>query len=178
MSRHLALRRGFFIGALLIASGIAIWEYAKMSGVYPRLVYFTGWALFALILALTAYNVRKKLPFLPLFSSRTWFQVHVYLGLFTGLAFVLHLRGRVPPGWFEGVLAALFLGVTLSGIMGWWLSNAVPKRLTTAGGEVLYERIPLIRHELRQRAEALALKDIPEAKATTLADFYARELSG
>ncbi len=178
MSRHLALRRSFFIGALLVASAAAVWEHEKLRAVYPRLVYFTGWALFALILALTAYNVRKKLAFLPLFSSRTWFQIHVYTGLFTGLAFVLHLRWRPPSGWFEIVLAGLFIGVTLSGIVGWWLSNAVPKRLTTAGGEALYERIPLIRHELRLRAEKLALQAIPEAKATTLADFYARELSG
>ena len=178
MSRHLALRRSFFIGLLLAASAAAIWKYEQLRPVYPRLVYLTGWILFALILVLTAYNVRKKLAFLPLFSSRTWFQVHVYTGLLTGLAFGLHLRGRWPTGWFEGVLAGLFVGVTLSGIAGWWLSNVLPKRLTTAGGEVLYERIPVIRRELRLKAEALALQAIPEAKATTLADVYARELSG
>lgn len=178
MSRHLALRRGFYIGALLVASTAAVWEYRKFGPVYPRLVYLTGWILFGLILALTGYNLRKKLAFLPLFSSRTWFQVHVYTGLFTGLAFLLHLEWRMPTGWFEDVLAGLFVGVTLSGMVGWWLSNVLPKRLTTAGGEVLYERIPLIRHELRRQAEALALQAIPEAKATTLADFYARELAG
>jgi len=178
MSRHLALRRGFFIGALLVASAAAVWEYRRLSPLYPRLVYLTGWILFGLILLLTAYNLRKKLAFLPLFSSRTWLQVHVYTGLFTGLAFELHLRWRMPTGWFEGVLAGFFIGVTLSGIAGWWLSHVLPKRLTTAGGEVLYEQIPLIRHELRRKAEALALQAIPEAKATTLADFYARELAG
>jgi hypothetical protein len=178
MSRHLALRRTFFIAGLIAASIAAVWQYERLRPTHPYLVYLTGWILFGLILALTAYNVRKKLPFLPLFSSRTWFQIHVYTGLFTGLAFVLHLQWRLPSGWFEGVLAGLFVGVTLSGIAGWWLSNVLPKRLTTAGGEVLYERIPLIRRELRLQAEALALKAIPEAKATTLADFYARELSG
>lgn len=177
MSRHLTLRRGLFISGLLIASAAAIWAHEQFRSQYPRLVYLTGWILFGLILALTAYNVRKKLAFLPLFSSRTWLQIHVYTGLFTGLAFVLHMRGRMPTGWFEGVLAGLFVGVTLSGIAGWWLSNVLPKRLTTAGGEVLYERIPLIRHALRLKAEALALQAIPEAKATTLADFYAREVS-
>ena len=163
---------------LLAASVAAVWKHEQLRQVYPRMVYLTGWILFGLILALTAYNVRKKLAFLPLFTSRTWFQIHVYTGLFTGLACGLHLRWRLPTGGFEGVLAGLFIGVTLSGIVGWWLSNLLPKRLTTAGGEVLYERIPLIRHELRRRAEALALRAIPEAKATTLADFYARDLSG
>jgi hypothetical protein len=178
MIRHLALRRGFFIVVLVAASIAAIWENEQLRATHPYLVYLTGWILFGLILALTAYNVRKKLSFVPLFSSRIWFQIHVYTGLFTGVAFVLHLRWRLPSGWFEGVLAGLFVGVTLSGIAGWWLSNVLPKRLTTAGGEVLYERIPLIRRELRLQAEALALQAIPEAKATTLADFYARELSG
>ena len=178
MIRHLALRRGFFIGVLLAASAVAVWEHEKYRAEYPRLVYLTGWVLFGLILALTLYNVRKKLSFLPLFSSRIWFQIHVYTGLFTGLAFLLHLQWRMPTGAFEGILAGLFVGVTLSGIAGWWLSNVLPKRLTTAGGEVLYERIPVIRRDLRLKAEALALKAIPEAKATTLADFFARELSG
>lgn len=165
------------MGALLVASGVAIWQHEQFRAAYPRMVYLTGWVLFGLILVLTAYNVRKKLAFLPLFSSRTWLQIHAYTGLFTGLAFLLHLRWRMPTGWFEGVLAGLFIGVTLSGIIGWWLSNALPKRLTTAGGEVLYERIPVIRRDLRLKAEALALQAIPEAKATTLADFYVRELS-
>ncbi len=71
---------------------------SRLRTVYPRLVYLTGWILFGLILVLTAYNVRKKLAFLPLFSSRTWFQIHVYTGLFTGLAFLLHLRWRLPSG--------------------------------------------------------------------------------
>jgi hypothetical protein len=52
----------------------------------------------------------------------------------------------------------------------------VPKRLTTRGGEVLYERIPMIRRSLQEQAEALALKSVPEAQSTTLADFYLRHL--
>jgi hypothetical protein len=178
MTRHLALRRAAFVGVLLAASAAAVWQFERLRPTHPHLVYLTGWILFGLILALTAYNARKKLPFLPLLSARIWFQVHVYLGLFTALAFVLHLRWRVPTGSFEAVLAGLFAAVTLSGMVGWWLSNALPKRLTTAGGEVPYERIPVVRRELRLRAEALALQAIPAARATTLADFYAKELSG
>ncbi len=94
------------------------------------------------------------------------------------LLFVAHLRWRLPAGPFEAVLAALFLAVTLSGIAGWWLSRVLPKRLTSAGGEVPYERIPAIRKTLRERAEALVITGIPTAGATTLADFYASRLSG
>jgi len=42
---------------------------------------------------------------------------------------------------------------------------------------VPYERIPVIRRSLRERAEALVLAGIPAASATTLADFYAARLS-
>ncbi|MET0261436.1 MAG: hypothetical protein ABW223_00960 [Rariglobus sp.] len=177
MIRRLALRRSGFISALLLASGLAIWAHEAARAAYPHLVYITGWGLLALMLVLTGYNVRKKLAFLPLLSSRAWFQIHVYLGLFTGLAFVLHLQWRFPTGWFEGVLAAMFVGVTLSGIVGWWLSRLLPKRLTTAGGEVPYDRIPVVRRDLRAQAEALVLGAIPTAKATTLADFYTARLA-
>lgn len=178
MIHRLALRRVALWGVLLAASAAAVWKHEQLRPTHPLLVYLTGWILLALILALTAYNARKKLPFLPLFSSRTWFQIHVYLGLFTGVMFLLHLRWRIPNGWFEGVLAWLFVGVTVSGVLGWWISRQLPKRLTTVGGEVLYERIPIIRRELRLQAEALALKAIPDAGATTLAEFYTRSLSG
>jgi len=82
----------------------------------------------------------------------------------------------VPTGWFEGILAWLYALVMLSGFFGLFISRTIPQRLTTRGGEVLFERIPAIRRQLQERAEALALKSIPEVKFTTIADFYAREL--
>lgn len=177
MIRPLALRRLGFCAALLVASALAVSAHEAARASFPRLVYVTGWALLALMLVLTGYNARKKLSFLPLLKSSTWFQIHVYLGLFTGLAFLLHLQWRVPTGWFELSLAALFAGVTFSGIFGWWLSRTMPKRLTTAGGEVPYDRIPIVRRSLREQAESLVLGVIPSAKSTTLADFYTARLA-
>lgn len=177
MIRRLAIRRFGFIAALLAASVAAVVLHEAARAMYPHLVYITGWGLLALMLILTGYNARKKIPFLPLLKSSTWLQIHLYLGLFTGLAFLLHLQWRWPTGVFEIILSALFAGVTLSGIVGWWLSRTLPKRLTTAGGEVPYERIPVIRRDLRRQAEALVLGAIPTAKATTLADFYTGRLA-
>jgi hypothetical protein len=165
--------------ALLIAAAVWVIEkHTQLREAHPHLDYLTGWILFGLTLFLTAYNLRKKLSFLPLLSSRTWFQAHVYLGLFTGLMFLLHLRWRWPTGRFEVLLALIFASVTLSGMVGWWLSRTLPRRLTTAGGEVPYERIPIVRRALREEAERLVLGIIPAAKATTLADFYAGRLAG
>ena len=175
--RFLSLRPFLFSGMLLAASAITVAVHEAARPSHPHLVYLTGWALLALMLVLTAYNARKKLPFLPLLSSRAWFQIHVYLGLFTGLAFLLHLQWHVPSGGFEILLALMFTGVTLSGVFGWWLSHTMPKRLTTAGGEVPYDRIPIVRRTLREQAEALVLGAIPAAKSTTLADFYTARLA-
>jgi hypothetical protein len=161
----------------LAASAVLAFYYPLLEAALPHLVYLSGWLLLALCLFLTAYNVRKKFPFLPLFSSRLWLQLHAYAGLFTGLVFVFHLRFDVPAGLFNLALAALFLAVTFSGIFGWWLSRAIPRRLTTAGGEVPFERIPVVRRDLLLRAETTALAAIPEAKAATLADFYVRTLA-
>ena len=82
----------------------------------------------------------------------------------------------MPTGWFEGTLAWLYVLVMLSGFFGLFTSRAIPKRLTTRGGEVLFERIPGIRRQLQERAEVLALKSVEEVKSSTIADFYAREL--
>jgi hypothetical protein len=163
--------------ALFIAASLAIVSWhAQWAGRVPRLAYLTGWALFAVILALTFYNARKKLPFLPLFPSETWLQFHIYAGLITGALFAVHVSYHWPTGWFEGVLAWLYTLAMLSGFYGLFLSRTIPKRLTTRGGEVLFESISAIRRALADRAEALALKSVAEAKSTTIADFYAREL--
>jgi len=128
------------------------------------------------MLFLTAFNARKKLPFLPMLSARTWLEFHVYAGLFTAVLFGLHLRGRVPTGGFQIALALLFVLVTVSGVVGWFLSRVLPARLTTAGGEVPFERIPAIRFALKTQAETLALTTAAGSRSTILADFYVRRL--
>jgi hypothetical protein len=124
---------------------------------------------------LAAYNVRKKLPFLPLGNSENWLQFHIYAGFFTVLLFLIHLNFRVPTGWFEGTLAWLYVLVTGSGIVGLLLSRVLPRRLSTRGGEVIYEKIPALRHALQQSAEALALREGTPSPA--IAEFYGRKLA-
>jgi hypothetical protein len=160
----------------LITSALAVWVHAKYAGAMPRLAYLSGWVLFAVMLALTFYNARKKISFLPLLSSETWLQFHIYAGLFTAVLFLVHISYKMPTGWFQGTLAWLYILVMLSGFFGLFSSRGIPKRLTTRGGEVLFERIPGIRRQLQERAEALALQSVEEAKSSTIADFYVREL--
>lgn len=177
MKRTLALRRTLLSTALVAAAAFTIARQGHWQETRPHLFYLTGWVLFVLILCLTAYNVRKKFASWSRVSSRRWFQAHVYLGLFTVVVFLLHIQWRWPTGRFEILLAVLFGIVAASGVAGWWLSRALPQRLTTVGGEVPYERIPVIRRALREEAERLVLGAVPATKATTLADFYSGRLA-
>lgn len=177
MRRRLALRRAVFAAVLAAAVAFTYFHREQWQLAFPHLAYLSGWALFILMVFLTAYNGRKKLPFIPLISSRIWLQVHIYAGLFTGFLFLFHLEWTWPLEVFERVLALLFVTVTASGIAGWWLSRVLPLRLTIAGGDVPFDRIPEVLRSLRLRAERVALQAIPTARATTLADFYTERLA-
>jgi hypothetical protein len=171
-------RQQFLAGLvlLLIASTAALLAHDNWSRQLPDYAYLTGWALFGLMLLLTLFNARKRLPFLPLCKAETWLQIHIYGGFFTVILFLIHLNFRAPRGGFEITLAALFMVVTLSGIGGLILSRTLPKRLQSRGGEVVYEKIPAIRHALKVQAEMLALgagKNSP-----VIAEFYVRRLAG
>lgn len=164
------------ITLLLVFSAAILWAYARYTPQFPRLDYFSGAMLFTLMVVLTLYNGRKKLPFLPLGTSESWLQFHVYAGFLTVILFLVHIQFRPPRGWFDIILATLYVLVTGSGIAGLAITRSIPKRLTTRGGEVLFERIPAIRRYLQEQAETLALKTMPEAHSTTIADFYVRHL--
>jgi len=165
---------GIFLLAVFAAATFA--AYARYSPDYPRLSYFSGALLFLLMLVLALYNGRKKLPFLPVGTSEGWLQFHIYAGFFTVVLFLVHVHFRLATGRFEIILFWLYVLVTVSGVAGLFVSRAIPKLLTTRGGEVLFERIPAIRRSLQEQAEMLALRSMPDAHSTTIADFYTRHL--
>lgn len=162
------------LAVLIAATAVACWLNAKFNQL-PNYAFLTGWALLAGMFVLTIYNVRKKLPFLPLGNSETWLQIHIYLGFFTTLLFLIHLNFRRPHGWFEVALAWLFVLVSVSGMAGLFFSRVLPRRLATRGGEVIFEKIPAQRNALKSEAQKLSLDT--EAKSAVIAEFYASELA-
>ena len=171
------LRRRLLWGSLLVAATVAVASVDVVwVGATTRSAYLTGWLLFGVMVLLTGYNWFKKIPYLPLGRSEVWLQFHIYAGLFTGVLFLLHVRLRWPTGWFEGVLTVLYAIVMVSGVLGIIISRGWPQRLTARGGEVPFERIPIVRRQLREQAEALALNSVAEAKSATIAEFYTRRL--
>jgi hypothetical protein len=179
--------RQSFIGTLLLllASAGAVMAHRRWSQELPNFAYLSGWVLIAVMILLALYNMRKRLPFLSLGSSEAWLQVHVYAGFFTVVLFLIHLNFRMPTGWFESTLAWLYFLVTGSGIVGLFFTRVLPRRLATRGGEVIYEKIPALRHALRLEAEALALAGSASSAggassaaphSSVIADFYLQNL--
>jgi len=169
-------RRQFFLGmpVLIAATMAALWLHKRFCAL-PDYAFLTGWILFAAMLVLTFFNARKKLPFLALGKAETWLQIHIYLGFFTVVLFLIHLNFRAPHGWFEITLAWLFALVSASGVVGLFFSRTLPRRLATRGGEAIFEKIPALRHSLKTEAENLALGK--EAKSPVIAEFYTRQLA-
>jgi hypothetical protein len=164
---------GFFL--LLLFSVVAVAAHLRWREKLPKYAFISGWVLLAVMIFLALYNGRKKIPFLPAGYSETWLQIHIYAGYFTVLLFAIHVKFRVPDGWFEGILTVLFLIVTVSGFVGLFLTRVLPKRLNTRGGEVIYERIPALRTALREEAENLIFSG--PLKSPTIAELYVRQLS-
>ena len=173
--RRFARQRFWGFLLLTLISITALAAHLRWSAQLSGYVFLSGWALLTVMIFLALYNGRKKIPFLPAGKSEAWLQLHIYLGYFNVVLFALHVNFRVPDGWFEGILTFLFAIVTLSGFLGLFLTRVFPKRLTTRGGEVIFERIPALRTSLREEAEKLVFAQ--PTKSTTIAELYVRELS-
>jgi len=138
--------------------------------------FFTGWFMFVLMLFLLLLNSRKKLSFLPIGSAYAWTQLHIYSGLFLAAIFFIHIKFTMPNGNLEQVLAALFLLVTISGILGLWVSRLLPPRLTHHTEYVIYERIPGIRDLIREEVQKRIDHVLQQCHSRALSDLYAQHL--
>lgn len=133
---------------------------------------YTGLLLLLVLICLTLFNARKKLPFLPLVKTSTWLQAHIYVGLFSVVLFLVHTGFRIPLGVLEIILAAVFVIVSLSGIIGIFLSRWLPPLITLSGESIIYEQIPAFRHQIQKEAEELVMKSEREFESSSLSEFY------
>jgi hypothetical protein len=172
----LVRRRVSFIAGLIAASAVT-WVLNLVLQISLReSAIYSGFLLLALVLGLTLFNSRKKLPFLPLVRASTWLQIHIYAGYFCFFIFLLHIHFSLPRGALETTLAAVFCVVIFSGFFGIFISRFLPPRLTLSGEPLIYERIPAYRREIQEKVEALVRKAEIETQSSTLADFYLGEL--
>lgn len=167
-----ARRRCLGIAATVILAAVILVVDKIAFGVPGARGFVSGWILAAVIVFLAAYNVRKMIPFLPLGSSSTWLQVHIYAGLLTAAIFATHVSYRLPTGVFECLLAASFLTVFASGVIGLFITRSIPRRLTDLGNEVIFEHIPIARRQLQEQIESLVLAENTVDKSSAVAEFY------
>lgn len=142
----------------------------------PR--FLDGWLLVAAIMFLLLFNIRRRLPALPLGRAALWMQFHLYVGYFAIAMFAIHTAMSWPNGVLEQLLWGLFLTVALSGAFGAFLSWSVPAAIAPQSDQVAFERIPHFRAELGQHATALATGLIEGAGSRAVSDLYAETLSG
>ena len=158
-----------------LAFALALAVTVLRTALRPSALY-TGALLYALVVGLALFNGRKKLPFLPLAKASTWLQVHIYAGWLAVVVFLLHTGFRWPKGPFLQVLAAVFVLVAASGVVGLVLTRWLPQLLARSGEPLTYERIPEIRAEIRTRIEELVTLADRETESSTLGDFYLKHL--
>ncbi len=175
MSPLLVRRIGLSLGLVLLSAAVFfVWRVGR-AALRPDGIY-TGLLLFFLILGLTLFNARKKLPFLPLIRASVWLQIHIYAGWFCLFVFLLHVRFRLPQGAFESTLALVFWVVMLSGFFGLFISRDLPPRMARSGEPLLYERIPGFRLRIQREVEELVRQAERETESSTLGTFYVQYL--
>ncbi len=139
--------------------------------------FMNGWVLFAGMVFLSLFNLRKKLNVLPLVPAGAWLQMHIYVGGLCSLLFLLHSEFVLPNGTFETILWLLFVVVVVSGFLGLLLSRILPPRMDARGERVIFERIPFLRAQVARQVQELAMRSVQETRASTIADFYVKELA-
>ena len=168
-------RRRYTVALIALLLLFAVVNYL-LSITLHRIAVVSGWTLFLLVVALTAYNLRKRLTFLPLGRSATWLQVHIFVGLLSIAVFGMHIGWRIPNGVLEVALAVVYLTVALSGIVGLWISRIFPRRLSDRGEEVFFARIPRVLHRIQAAVEHEVLACLKEDDSTAVPEFYADQL--
>jgi len=136
----------------------------------------SGLILFALLIFLMLFNGIRKLPFFSFSNARFWSQTHIYVGLFTLVGFFTHVGLNFPRGLLETVIYLLFVLVAISGLLGLWIYRTFPQRLTRRGEEVIYERIPALRHQIKMEADDIITDSVNAGVSQSLIDFYLERL--
>ncbi len=165
----------FILPAILFFVLIWVWTL-KEDGSLNSPEFISGGALFSVIFILCMFNVRKRLPFLPLWPAHKWFLLHTVAGFLALFLFWLHAGVLWPKGLYVQILAILFYGTTLSGIVGLIMEKVYPNLLTRSGLECIYERIPHDIADIRNKAENLVLECTEKTGSDTLAKHYLETL--
>jgi hypothetical protein len=146
--------------------------------------YLNGWLLASGMSLQVYFHIALKTGSLPPKSATRWRKIHIFLGYLLVAAFLSHTDFSMPDSGFEWALWLGFVLVTLSGILGTYLSWALKaKRLVDE--RLALDRIPSRYVELQRDVHATVARPDPAAAAIALPavphdawirDLYANQL--
>ena len=159
--------------AILVAMAMCVVAYALhalLAEIDPGNWWGMAYGIFSSLLMLGAglYAVRRRMLKRDLGNSKVWVQFHVYGGTLAGLLVLMHTGFHLPHGVFNWMLWLLSMWVTVSGLIGVALQRWIPLILASGlSTEAIYERIPELIAQLKDRAEAMV-----ESCTDPIKDFY------
>jgi Fe-S-cluster-containing dehydrogenase component/CRP-like cAMP-binding protein len=166
------IRRATDFGAAAAALAALLGGLALFGADRADVQFAGGWILGGLFLALALFNIRKKLPTLPLGRVGVWTRVHVGFGLVALGLFLYHGGPRPPEGTLNALVWWLFLATGLSGLGGLGLARLLPGRGRRTGERLLFSRIPRLRAELELRVEEAVLRAISVTGSEAIRSFH------
>jgi hypothetical protein len=128
--------------------------------------YLDGWVLAGGMGLQLYFHIAIKTAGLSPKSASRWRKIHLLVGYLLIAAFISHSNFSLPDTTFEWALWAGFALVTLSGIVGTYLTWSLKAKHRL--DEVSYERIPARRAELARDVHAAVAKTDTAAAAIAL----------
>jgi hypothetical protein len=167
-----------FVAAMTIC-GLVYLLNAIVSDIRPYNLWGLSYGTAATILLAGAalLGVRRRAARLALRAglgkAQSWLQLHIYGGALFLLLVFMHSGFHLPKGVLTWWLWVLSVWVTASGIFGVCLQKWIPKILASGLAiEVVYERIPDLLEEIREKANELIQTCTDPVK-----DFYRRNIA-
>ncbi len=166
------------LAVVVYVGGATLWEVAPGT---PLSIGF-GVAAAILLLGAALYGARRRLVRLAsrrsLGTASSWLAFHLYGSLLFLLLVHLHSGFAVPSEGVTWWLWALSWWTVVTGVAGRLLQLWIPRALGSGlSVEVLYERIPELIEELRERSETLAAT-CDESVQNLYSNQVAKQLTG
>lgn len=169
--------RMFLIASVIC--GLAYLANALLSEIKPYNLWGLTYGTLASVLMIGAalLGVRRRMTKFALKRglgrAQPWLQFHIYGGALFLLLVFMHCGFHLPRGFLNWSMWILSVWVTISGIFGSLLQRWLPKILASGlANEALYERIPALIGEIKNKAEELV-----ETCADPVKDFYRKNIA-
>ena len=164
------------IGLLVLAVAVFAWLVSIYGANLRNPRYMDGWVLLIVMFGQVAFRVRRSFPDRAWGRVGRWTRMHIYTGYFAVCVFIMHSNFAWPNSRLGWILWCLFVLVTLSGMVGTYLTMSIPGKLQLGLEPVRFEELKQRRYVLASEAEALVARSVSVAELQSLSDFYMKSL--